>query len=424
MQREEIEKIILSRVEKNFEEELDFLSQLVKFRSLTGEEGDAQQFYARACRQLGLDTELLESDLEIIQKHPAYVHIDYPYEGRPNVVASLNKAGNSRSLILNGHIDVVSPEPLSEWTVDPWGGEIKNGLLYGRGALDMKAGLAVNFFALKAIMDEDLRPMGAVTLESVIEEELGGSGGTLACFLKGVTADGMIISEPSKLDVWITHPGIKYFRVKVLGRTAHAARSHEGVNAIGKMIPIIQALESLDRERAEKLTFPLVEEQTGRSCNLSLGRMIAGDWVSTVAGWADLECRIGFVPNESGKEVMTQIEDTVHCAVEGDSWFDIHPPKIEWFGWDTEPWTEPQNSELVNSFLNTSRKVLGLTPRLSGASGGLDTRFGPYFDTSSIAFGPMGANYHGIDEYVDVASLLKVTSSIALFIADWCGIMR
>jgi acetylornithine deacetylase len=417
-----LQEKILKQVEKSFKEETDFLSQLVKIKSLVGQEGEGQKFYAAACRKLGMKIEMFTPEKGKIKSHPAYIPIDLEYPGRPNVIAELAGAGGGRSLILNGHIDVVSPEPLSLWTVDPWGGQVKENRLYGRGAVDMKAGLAANLYALKALLDCGLKPKGKIILESTIEEELGGSGGTLACFIHGVTADGLVISEPSTEKIWVTHPGIRYFRVTVHGRTAHAALSHTGVNAIVKMVPIIKALEALDLDRAKRLSYPLVQKQTGRPCNLSLGRMQAGDWVSTVAGWATLECRVGFVPGETRQMIEAEINKTIQEAVQDDPWFKERPYKIEWFGWDTDPWVEPTDSSLVKSFQDTSKKIYGSAPELSGASGGLDARFGHYFKTPSLSFGPTGANYHGIDEYADLSSLLRVTKTLALFIADWCQI--
>lgn len=416
----EIREKIYQKVANNFDEQIQFLSRLVKIRSLTGQEAEGQNFYAAACSSSGLDVQKFEADAEIIKKHPAYVHIGIDYGGRPNIAAAKKGTAGGRSLILNGHIDVVSPEPVSQWTVDPWGGEIKDRRLYGRGSLDMKAGLCANLYSLKAIMDCGLQTKGDVILESVIEEEAGGSGGTLACLMRGIEADGMVIPEPSGERILITHPGIKYFRVTVFGRTAHAALSHLGVNAIVKMVPIIKALEALDEERAKRLSYPLVEKTTGRPCNLSLGKMQAGDWVSTVAGWAALECRLGFVPGESGKEVMAEIHQTINEAVRNDGWFVDHPPKIEWFGWDTEPWLEPTDSGFIRAFMATAGETLSAAPELLGSSGGLDNRFGPYFNVPSLAFGPIGANHHGIDEYVSIPSLLTVTKALALFIAEWC----
>jgi acetylornithine deacetylase len=316
---------------------------------------------------------------------------------------------------------VVPPDPISEWTLDPFKAEVRGSRLYGRGALDMKGGVSANFFALKAVLAAGLRPNGAVTFETVIEEELGGSGGTLACFLHGVTADGMVIPECSQQLIWITHPGIKYFRVKVAGKPAHAGLSHEGVNAIVKMMPIVAALDALDKKRAAALSYPLVERETGRSCNLSIGKMAAGEWVSKVAGWAVLEGRIGYVPGETGETVMRAVEQAISDAVAGDEWLVVHPPEIEWFGWNAEPWVEPEDSPVIEKILEAARQTPGMETKLAGAPAGLDNRFAPFFGTSSVSFGPKGGNLHGVDEWVDLDSLKGVTKTLALFLCDWCG---
>lgn len=422
MRDEELLDKLTRQVDLNFEEQVDFLSELVTYESITGQEGKAQHFFARTCREWDLKPELLYPDPEVLRSHPSFLDAGLDYSERPNVIVRAGGDAPGRSLILNGHIDVVSPEPADQWTVDPWGGHIKDGLLYGRGASDMKGGLSANLFALKAVLDLNMRPGGSVTIESVIEEEAGGSGGTLACFVNGVTADGMIVTEPSLETLAVTHPGLLHCRVKVTGRTAHAGFSHEGVNAIVKMIPVVKALEELDRMRAETLSYPRVEELTGRSCNLCMGKLSAGDWVSTVAGQATLECRVGFVPGETVEMVKNQIEKTVRDSVKDDDWFLEHPVKVEWFNWETEPWVEPEDSPLTKSFLEAGKIVLGEFPRLIGTPFAMDTRFGPLFQTPSICFGPEGGNLHAADEYVELESVRRVTKVLALFIARWCGL--
>ena len=422
MLSEELFKKLVRQVDLNFDEQVTFLAELVTHESIAGQEGKAQQFFTRTCREWDLKPELLYPDPEVLRSHPSFLDAGLDYSERPNVIVRAGGDAPGQSLILNGHIDVVSPEPADQWTVDPWGGDIVDGLLYGRGSSDMKGGLSANLFALKALLDLDQRPRGSVILESVIEEEPGGSGGTLACFVNGVTADAMVVTEPSLETLGVTHPGILHFRVKVTGRTAHAGFSHEGVNAIVKILPVVKALEELDRLRAETLSYPRVEELTGRSCNLCLGKLSAGDWVSTVAGEAVLECRVGFVPGETAEMVKNQIEITVRDSVKDDDWFIEHPVEVEWFNWQTEPWVEPEDSPLTKSFLEAGKNVLGQYPRLIGAPGAMDTRFGPMFQTPSICFGPRGGNSHAADEYVELESVRRVTKVLAVFIAQWCGL--
>jgi acetylornithine deacetylase len=421
MEYENVIKKVFGEIEKSQEELIHTTSELVKIPSLVGEEAGAQAFMETKFKEIGLNVETFEATLDEIKQHPAYIEIPHSYKNRPNVVGILDGSEQFPSLILNGHVDVVSPEPLDRWTFDPWGGEVSDGKIYGRGALDMKAGDIANLFAVKAILDSGLKPKGRLLCESVIEEEAGGSGGALACFLRGYRADGMFIPEPSNLNLTISHNGIKYFRVRAVGKTAHAALSHTGVNVIGKMNKIYDALIELDERRAKEHPYPLVEKHSGRSCNLNIGTYSAGDWASNVAGMAVMECRVGFVPTEKGDDIVREVEHTIANVAQNDDWLKEHPPTVEWYGWDTEPWLQDENDRFVQSFLESSAPVLGKKPEIVGFPGGLDTRFSPYFGTPSFVFGPKGASYHGPDEYVEIDSLLAVTRVIAKFVLDWCG---
>jgi acetylornithine deacetylase len=421
MPAETLLSAVLTRIERNRDDLLQAVSELIRIPSVVGHEGEAQRYMQSRYAAAGLAVASFETSLADVADHPAYVPVPYAYDARPNVIGSLEGDARSPSLILNGHVDVVSPEPLGKWTRDPWGAEVHDGRLFGRGAFDMKAGLVANLFAVKALLDCGVRPAGSLLLESVIEEEAGGGGGTLACFLKGYRAAGMLVPEPSQLKMVISHNGIKLFRVKVIGRSAHAALSHTGVNAIGKMNRIYDALMDLDRQRAETHRYPLGEKYSGRSCNLNVGTYTAGDWPATVAGMAEMGCRIGFVPGETGADIVREVERTIARAARSDPWLAEHPPQVEWFGFNTEPWLQDENDPFVRRFLTSAEPLLGGEPELTGFPGGLDTRFSGAFGTPSFVFGPKGGNLHGPDEYVDIDSLVLLTRVIAKFILDWCG---
>lgn len=422
MTEKKILKELFDTIERNRDDLIQIISELIKIPSVVGKEGNAQAHIRASYADLGLSVESFDAVKEEIETHPAYIRAPYEYENRPNIIGTLAGDDEARSIILNGHVDVVSPEPLDRWTHDPWGGEVSGNRIFGRGACDMKAGLATNAYALKSILDCGIRPAGTVMLQSVIEEEAGGGGGALACFLKGYRASGMLIPEPSKMKLATCHSGIKLFRIKVLGKSAHAAMSHTGVNAIGKMNKIFDALMALDEQRAKDHPFPLIEAYGGRSCNLSVGTYSAGDWPATVAGMAQMECRIGFVPGEKGEDIAKEIEKTVADVALSDEWLAEHPPTIEWFGWNSEAWLQDEKDPFVQQFITSSTPVLRQAPELIGFPGGLDTRFSGYFGVPSFVFGPTGANYHGPDEYVEIDSVITVAKIIATFILDWCGI--
>ena len=137
-------------------------------------------------------------------------------------------------------------------------------------------------------------------------------------------ADAMICTEPHNLNLTISHVGVNYFRVRVQGKISHAALAHLGVNAIGKMYLIYQALIDLDEKRGREVRFPLYEKGSGRSCHLSIGTMKGGDWPSNVAGSAEMECRIGYIPGEKMVDIKKLVERTVQEASEKDPWLKEH----------------------------------------------------------------------------------------------------
>jgi acetylornithine deacetylase len=409
-------------VEKLRADMVSTFQEFVRIPSVTGDEGKAQAFMHGQYEALGLEVHSLTAERSRVETHPAFCDSGRPYEGRPNVIGIQSGDPNKNSLILNGHVDVVSPEPVDQWQHDPWGAEIEDNRLYGRGALDMKSGLIANLFALKALKKAGIDPGGTVTLQSVIEEEDGGGGGALACFVEGYTADGMIVSEPAPF-VTITLAGIMRCLVKVQGKSAHPAQSHLGVNAIGKMIPIYQALEALDLQRKAEVKFPLFEELGGPAAHLVMGTLNAGDWIATVAGFAEMGCRVGFIPGEKKEDIQRLIETTIEKAVADDPWFKEHPPVVEWLPFITEPYYQDPEHPFVRSVISSIRDVVGdkmeVKPR--GATWSEDTRFCQYYGIPGLSYGAQGERPHGVDEYVDLDSLVTATLAIALATLNWCS---
>jgi len=416
---EPIKSSVLEAIDRNAEEMFNDLAGLVKIPSIVGSEGAAQVWVAEKMRSMGMEVETFEADKTELLKHPSYISTDWSYEDRPNVIGKLPGSPDAKSLILNGHIDVVSPEPIAQWTHDPWGAEISDGKMYGRGTVDMKAGLIANIYAAKALIDAGAVPKGSISIFSVIEEEAGGGGGTLACLLKGYRADAMLNTEPF-LKVAVAHPGILYFRIKVQGKSIHAGRSHLGVNAVGKLLPFYQDMVQLDEERAHRLNFEWAEKDSGRSCNLNIGTFHAGDWPSSVAGWASMECRISFVPGETEASVKKEIQERIALVAAKDDWLKEHPPEIEWFGWHANPWIQDPADPFIEMMIEAGSSVLGHAPPVVGKPAGLDTRFCTEFGISACAFGPQGAGIHGIDEYVELDTVVQTAKAAALVALDWC----
>ncbi|MCW4033095.1 MAG: M20/M25/M40 family metallo-hydrolase, partial [Candidatus Bathyarchaeota archaeon] len=181
MNSEELPPIIWVR--KNKDKLVKFIQNLVQIPSVSGEEEEIQKFIYKKFGELDLNPKFVHPDVEILQKSEDYFettsYTKFGYKNRPNVVGILKGIGSGKSICLNGHIDVVSPEPIEQWTRDPWGGEIEGDFIYGRGAGDMKAGVASIIFALQALKETKTRLNGDVFIETTIEEEDGGVGGAL-----------------------------------------------------------------------------------------------------------------------------------------------------------------------------------------------------------------------------------------------------
>jgi acetylornithine deacetylase len=180
------------------------------------------------------------------------------------------------------------------------------------------------------------------------------------------------------------------------------------------MYPIYQALVALDEKRGREVHFTLFEKGSGRSCHINVGTMKAGDWPSSVAGYAEIECRIGFVPGEKMADVKRMIETLVADIARGDSWLRKHPPQVEWFGWQADPWYQDPAHPFVQACKQAGEEVLGREMEYIGRAGGIDSRFSQYFGMAAACTGPRASNIHGIDEFVEIKILAKT-------VLNWCG---
>lgn len=420
MNQDEARKKVFATVDKNREEIVQTLSALVRMPTLVGHEGEGQKLMKSLFSNLGLKVIAFEADYDKVSRHKAFSHSGYDFKGRPNVIGILEGKPSAKSLKLSGHMDVVPAEPASDWEFGPWEGKVVGNRLYGRGACDMKAGLIANYFAVKSLIDAGVKPDGTVIIESVIEEEAEGGGGTLACLIEGYTADGLIISEPSGETIGVATAGVHWFRVRVTGKPAHAGRAHAGVNAILKMNKLCQALAQLDAKRGREIHYPLFEIESPRSCHLNIGTYKAGDWPSIVPSWAEIECRIGSIPGEDTAVVKKQVEATIKRVAQADEWLKEYPPEISWFGLQAEPWEQNPEHPLVTTFKSCAEKALGRKVDLRGSPASADTQYVTYFNIPTLVFGPKGDNSHATNEYVDLDSVVNCSKVLASFIMDWC----
>ena len=414
----------LEALDREFGATVVRLQQMVAIDSTTGTEGEVQAWARHRMEQLGLEVEEVQLEESVLAAHPSAVVVPWSGKGRPNVVGRWRGAAAGRSLILNAHVDVVPPGPLESWTAHPFRPVIRGERLYGRGAADMKGGWVAIWAALRALRAAGFEPAGDLIFMSVVEEEAGGTHGTLACLLAGIRADAMIITEPLWTHLVVGHPGVLYFTVRIIGRTAHAAVAHQGVSALLESVPVVEALAALDRQRGEAHHMELFERlpgTAGRSVHLNLGTLRAGDWPSTVPGEAVIEGRISYLPGEKEEAVRAEVEAAVAAAAGASPWLSRHPPKVEWSGWRGRPWLQDPAHPLVEMMEEAARAERGAPVPLAADTAGLDARFAGELGIPCVVYGPRGGNEHGADEWVDLNSVRSLARTLVRAAHRWCG---
>jgi len=370
-------------------------------------------------RDAGLEPVDVPMDAEALRAHPACAPFSWDVGGKRNMVARWG-GGSGRSLLLNGHIDVVSPEPVRFWRTQPFRATIEDDWMYGRGAGDMKAGLAAMVGAVRGLRWLGLKPAGPVTLQSVVEEECGGNG-ALACLIAGHTADAAVVVEPFGAAITVSQVGVVWFDVRVAGVPAHAADAAAGNNAIEAMVPVIRALRALETELNEVRPPPY--DAYPHPINLNVGVIHGGDWPSTVAGECCARFRLALYPGESVEALRGRIEAAVASAAETDAYLAEHPPEVTYDGFACEGYAIAGDELLVAELSATFARQAEGPPAQIATTGTTDARtFGLHGGIPSVCFGPYAEGAHGVDERVYLPSVVQTAQVLALFIRDWCGV--
>lgn len=416
------EKAVLDQVDRRFDDSVAFLRQLVRQPSTLGNELGVQKVIYQRLQELGLEPAIWDLDLDLLRDHPSFGPLQIDYTARPNVTAILPAAApGGHSLILNGHIDVVSAEPLANWTHDPFGAEIDGDWMFGRGAADMKAGVAAMILAVQAVRAAGIGLRGDVTLETVIEEECTGNG-TLACALAGLTADAALIPEPHALEASQATVGVIWFRVRTRGRASHVLAAEAAVNAIERMVPVIRALRRLEAELNAEQRHPYYRHHP-HPINLNIGTIRSGDWPSTVPSDCSIECRLACQPGMTVDEVHARVRSTIQALTHSDDWFAENPPQVEFFGFRAEPSVVDPSSAAMRMLAACHSSIVGTDLVFRANTATTDQRF--FLNNLGIpatSYGPVGQNIHAGEERVLIPSIAQTARVLALYLLRWCGV--
>ena len=418
-----INQDILGAVEAGFPAQIALTQSLIEFPSLRMQERTAQDFLATTLAERGYTVDRVPMDVSAIEDHPGFSPVTVDYDGAVNIIATHTpRETKGRSLILNGHIDVVPEGPHEMWTDGPYEPRLKGDWLYGRGSGDMKAGLVACIAALDALRRLGLQPAAKVHVQSVVEEECTGNG-ALACLVAGYTADAAIIPEPEDDALVRANCGVLWFEVSIAGKPVHVREAGTGTNAIDAAARVTASLRKLEARWNEEASEHGHFEHLDHPINFNVGRIEGGDWASTVAAWCKLQCRIAIYPGDDPADRAAEIEAHLKADLKEDAYLSATPPIVSWNGFFARGYVLEEGTDAEETLARSHLAAHRANLTTITTPGYLDGRvFVIYGETPCLVYGPVSENIHGFDERVSLASVKRVTGTIALFIADWCGL--
>jgi len=420
-------KKIIDYIDQNRGKFIDFLKTLISQDTTNinhgidgGNEINGQEIIISKFKELGLDTEIFEPENKKLKNY-VEASLGHDYQNRPNVVGVLKGSDNEnyKSIILNGHIDTMPFANIDKWFAHPLEPKIIDNKLYGRGACDMKGGLAALILAVETLIKSNCEIKGDIILESVVDEE-GGGNGTLACVDRGYKADLAVVAEPTELKIMKSHMGWVFFKMDVEGKSLHSGLKWLGVNAIEKTIKIINGLKELETEWLLEKRNPILPPPT-----INFGTIHGGTAGSVVPDNCRLDFGVHFLPSDAddkglGSKVEKEIIDRIDLIANGDPWLKDHKPKLTKYQ-EGSPFELENNEEYLKIFSSNFEKIVQNEKAVvAGSEYGCDARLiENYAKVPTLMFGPGSIKQaHGINEFIDLDQYIDYIKIIALSIYD------
>jgi acetylornithine deacetylase len=427
------ERRVMAEIAAGEEELVQLAADLIGFDTTAGgpvgqirQEPELQAYLAERLAAAGAEVDLWVPADEVVAGSRQVPH-GFGFDGRPQLAARFPGSGGGASLLLNGHVDVVATGPPDAWTSPPFAPEVRDGQLYGRGACDMKGGVAAMVFAAETLARLNVPLRGDLTVCTVTDEEATGAG-AIAAVARGVGADAGIIPEPTSFNVWVAVRGDVIPTITVPGRLGHAGIEHDpdaggAVNAIEKAAYLLGALSALHDDWQGR--------PDHRHPHLSPGHVIptviaGGDWVVNVPDSCRITLHVAYLPAHAdddgwGTHVEEEIERCVQAAAAADPWLSANPPTVEWSVDIPAAQVDPDHP--VVELALACGDAVGRPGRRAGLDswhdGATFTRFG---GTPTVAFGPRRIELaHAVDECVPVEDLVACSQALALAAVRQCG---
>lgn len=423
-------------IDNHHDDIVGFLQELIRIPSVTpwfqpaaeeSREAEVQAVIGKRMQALGAEVKRWEPNAKELAEYegrPGY-YADHLFKGRPNQAAVLKGSGEGRSMLLTGHVDVVPAG--SGWTVDPFSGDRKEGVIYGRGAVDMKGGIAAMVMAVEAVVKAGYRMKGDVTVGTVVDEEAGGMG-TLDFVDKGYRADACILTEPTNMKLAPLCRGILWGKLTIPGRSGHIElpqgdwREGGAVDAVALARVFMDHFDRLNADWRVRKVHPYIPIP----CQLYVAQVNAGEYPTAFANKVELVFDAQYLPREKdemglGSKVKAEIEEFIHQVAMTEPWLREHPPVLEWLI-DADCGETPVEHPFVQSVLN-DMELSGLPRTIEGACAHTDIG---WFETLGIPSIVIGAGNprlaHQNDEHISEKDLIKLTKLISNVLIHWCEI--
>ena len=302
------------------------------------------------------------------------------------------------------------------------GAEIVDGRMYGRGAADMKGGIAAMLYALAAVRRAGIELAGDVHLQTVIEEECTGNG-TLAALARGVDADAAIIPEPFNQTLLTAQIGVLWARITVLGAGAHVLGADRAVNANEKAAFLMEGLRAMEAAANDPAARHRAYREVAHPLNYNVGVVRGGDWPSSVPSECVLEVRFSAYPGADLDAAQARFREDLLAYAARDPWLAEHPPEVDFHGFKAAGCELDAGSALFGVLADAHRAVMRSEPEPYVSTATTDVRFfAHHHGVPATCYGPVGANLHAPDEWVDLESVRAVTKVLARAVLAWCGV--
>ena len=394
------------------------LEELVRIPSITGSEQRIQASVADLFDEITLDVETVEVDPEELATRPGFPGMEVPRTELTVVAGHLRTGRPGPRRLLVGHTDVVPPGDDTTWTTPPFQPFVRDGLLYGRGACDMKGGFVSAVEAVRLVRESEAEINGEVIVLAVPSEEDGGAG-AFAAIGAGYTGNACVITEPTRLDVVVAHAGAITFTLTVPGRAAHASTRLEGVSALENLFHLVRALEDDEATRNESESHPLMRS-LGLPYPTIIGVVEGGSWASTVMDRVEADGRYGVRLGQDCDGAADELAAAISVASDGHPFLSENPVGVEVWGGRFDSASIPADDPLPQGLAASHRSTTGRAADVVGVPYGADMRlFVNHGNTPTVMYGPGDVRVaHAADEHVALVEVGICAETLAHWILD------